>query len=102
MEGFAGKRVLVIHQQVLANEVRDRILSRSDAQMTVACWFEIDPAIGHGDEVALGEESDFTKMVEDGNFDVVIGDAMLKQAIPGFTGEFIDLPHFAVSGRAVE
>ena len=32
-------------------------------------------------------------------FDVILGDAYFRRALPNFHGQYIDFPHFAVSGR---
>ena len=42
--------------------------------------------------------TDFTDAVESGGFDAVIGDPVLKRAVPHFRGEWIPFVHFAVSG----
>ncbi|EGS32163.1 conserved domain protein [Megasphaera sp. UPII 135-E] len=49
--------------------------------------------------IYLKEEDDFCQLVQEGSFDVIIGDIYFKRAIPHFTGVYIDYPHFAVSGR---
>jgi nitrogenase molybdenum-iron protein alpha/beta subunit len=89
------KKVLVIHQQVLANEVRKEIPSKD---VTVATWFLLKPELAKTDDVQLSTEKQFASLVEKENYDVIIGDSLLKRALPFFTGEFINLPHFAVSG----
>ena len=32
-------------------------------------------------------------------FDVIFADACMQRMTPGFAGTFVDVPHFAVSGR---
>ncbi len=98
IDGLGGKRVLIIHQQVRANALRDLIRSRSDAEVTVGTWFRLDPEIREPDDIRIKEEDDFFRLMESGRFDVVIADGILRKAAKAFTGIYADLPHFAVSG----
>lgn len=98
LAGLGGKRVLVIHQQVLANAVRDRILERADADVTVATWFLLKEELKREGDFRLTGERQFARAVGDGGYDVVIGDALLRRALGGYRGAFLGLPHFAVSG----
>lgn len=90
-----GKRVLVVHQQVLAGEIR-KVLSK--ASVTVATWFMAYESLMEPGDVVLKEEDDFIDLAMD-HYDVIIGDGFLKRAIPAFSGLFVDVPHFALSGR---
>lgn len=97
--GLAGKRVLVIHQQVIANAVREEILSCGDSDVTTATWFMLKPELAKSQDKHISTEAQFTRLVEEGNYDVVIGDILMKRAASGYEGEWIHLPHFAVSGE---
>lgn len=99
---FAGKRILIVHQAVLAKTIRDDIrasLGEAVSDVTVASWFMMPEECREPHDVKLTEENDFIELVNSHNYDIVIGDILLKRAVADFTGEFIDLPHFAVSGR---
>ena len=39
------------------------------------------------------------KLVEDGAIDTVLGDPLLKRALPRWEGTYLDLPHYPVSGE---
>lgn len=99
---LGGKRVLVIHQQVLANAVRRQILQNAHADVTVATWFRLDDEWKREGDFQLTGERQLAKAVEDGGYDVVIGDSLLKRALRCYRGAFLDFPHFAVSGRLEE
>lgn len=105
---LAGKRILVVHQQVLAHEVAKAVRAAGATDVTCASWFMLDDEVAAADtsattnDVSLSTEEEFIGFIVEGGFDVVIGDIMLKAAVPGFAGEFIDLPHFAVSGRVLD
>ena len=48
------------------------------------------------------EIADLFTLVKEWGADAVIADRNFKKVLPGFTGTFIDFPHFAVSGRMLE
>jgi nitrogenase molybdenum-iron protein alpha/beta subunit len=99
MSQFSGKRVLIVHQQVLANSLRQEICSHSDAAVTVASWFMLKDELKQDGDVPLYEEDQFIELADNDAYDIVIGDPLFRKALKHFTGTYIDLPHFAVSGR---
>lgn len=100
-QSFHGKRLLIIHQQVLADTLRDSILQSTDADVTVASWFMMDRALRKSQDLHFESEQQFQTTVMRGGYDVILGDKMMKRALPYYKGKWIDLPHFAVSGRLV-
>lgn len=142
LHGLAGKRVLVVHQQAAANEIRREILSAGEdfsgqdqisgrkesagqnqcsEQMAsvgqnafsgqetafaedIVCgtWFMQRPELKEPQDVTFEREEQFVSFAEQGAFDAVVGDKWLKRALRNFRGEFIDIPHFAVSGEYEE
>ena len=98
---YAGKRVLVVHQQVIANAIRDEIRSRTadNAEVVSASWFAMKRELKENGDVSLKEEEDYIELVETGSWDVIFADECMKKMTPGFQGMFVDVPHFAVSGR---
>ena len=97
----AGKRVLVVHQQVRANALRERLLAAGAAQVDVASWFMMLPELRAPGDVQLREEDDFTALVREGGYDLILGDRVMEPMAAGFSGQWLDLPHFAVSGKQV-
>lgn len=96
----SGKRVLIVHQQVLADAIREEIQSRwNPAEVTVASWFTLKKELKQDQDIALKEEDDYIELVNRGAWDVIYADVCMERMVPGFKGEFIDVPHFAVSGR---
>lgn len=96
---YTGRRALVIHQQVRANALREALLDRGCASVTAATWFRQLPGLTQPGDLRLREEDDLTALLAGGDYDLVLGDEMMREAAPGYAGEWIDLPHFAVSGR---
>lgn len=98
-KNFEGKKVLIIHQQVIANSIRDEIIKNVNSYITVASWFMLKEELKQAGDISLKEEDQFVNLVEQGNYDVIVGDNILKRAIPDFRGRYVDVPHFAVSGK---
>ena len=97
-----GKRVLVVHQQVRANTIRTLLEQNGAEEVTVATWFLQKPELKREGDIRLTEEDQLKELLEQGNYDLLIGDKTMWAVAPGCTGRQIDLIHFAVSGRTEE
>lgn len=103
--GYERKKILVIHQQVIANAIRQEIRTRSDEQnteVTVASWFMMKSELSEEEDLLLKEEMDYCKLVQNGNYDIVFADENMRGLVPGFKGTFVNVRHFAVSGKLQE
>ncbi len=119
LQTLSGKRVLIVHQQVVANEMRrvilgvqnesrtagmeertagDNVEKQAGQQVICGTWFLQIPELTAAQDVVFSEEEEFVSYVENGHFDAVIGDPRFRRALRGYTGEYLDCPHFAVSG----
>ena len=87
------KKALVIHQQMTANGVRE-ILGGDTA---VGTFFELDKSAAEENDFHIADEEDFAEKAQ--GYDLIVGDISLKRALGGYEGRWVDLPHFAVSGR---
>lgn len=96
---YEGLRVLVIHQQVRANALRRLLLERGAASVTVGTWFLRKPELAQAGDLRLTEEDQLQEAVRQGGYDLILGDRYLLDALPDYRGQWIDVPHFAVSGR---
>lgn len=92
-------KVLIVHQQVLANTLRDAIRRESGAEVTVASWFMLDKELKEDGDVHLREEDQWISLVKDGGYDLIIGESLFMRAVPDYAGDHINLTHFAVSGK---
>ena len=102
---YAGKKILIIHQQVIANAIRQEIRTRSNEQnteVTVASWFMMKSELSEEGDLSLKEEKDYCKLVQNGNYDIVFADESMRGLVPGFKGTFVNVRHFAVSGKLQE
>lgn len=103
--GYERKKILIIHQQVIANAIRQEIHTRSDEQnteVTVASWFMMKSELSEEGDLSLKEEMDYCKLVQNGNYDIVFADENMRGLVPGFKGTFVNIRHFAVSGKLQE
>ena len=103
--GYERKKILIIHQQVIANAIRQEIRTRSDEQnteVTVASWFMMKSELSEEGDLSLKEEMDYCKLVKNGNYDIVFADENMRGLVPGFKGTFVNVRHFAVSGKLQE
>ncbi len=98
----AGRRVLVVHQQVRGASIRRELLARGAAAVTCATWFMQDAELTEPGDVRLSEEDDFAELVAEGGFDVLVGDPTLWRIVGGFDGTTVDVPQFAISGKLGE
>ena len=97
---YSGKNVLVVQQQVMANAIRNEIINRApDANVQTASWFSLKSEFRQPGDVHFRDEEDYIRLAEEGGFDVIFADACMQRMTPGFAGTFVDVPHFAVSGR---
>lgn len=95
-----GKNILIVHQVYAAEALKQKILEHSpQKQVTVGSFFNKYAA---GD-LRFAAESEFAQAVDEGNYDVIIADTAFRRIVEkSFDNEWIDFPHFAVSGRLLE
>ena len=94
-----GKRVLVINQQFAANALREKI---EGCETDCATWFMFDKRFAREGDFRITDEDVLNERISERGYDVIIADIDLKRAVKGFSGEFIDFPHYAVSARKFE
>ena len=98
-ECLAGKRILILHQMVLADALRKKALEKGAEMVCCASWFMMPEECRQAGDVSLREEKDLADLVRKGGFDLILADAVCRPLVRNWQGTWIDLPHFAVSGR---
>ena len=106
---YRGKKILIVHQQVIGNAIRKEIARRceesgkkKDTDITVASWFLMKSELKEERDVSLGEEDDYMALVKKEGYDVIFADPMMKRMTEEATEKeisFIAVTHFAVSGK---
>ena len=91
--------MLVVHQQVTANSLREELLAQGAVEVTCATWFMSKRELAEPQDVRLSEEGDLYRLVAEGGFDVLVGDPTLWRIVGDFEGILVDAPQFAVSGK---
>ncbi|MBQ0064378.1 MAG: nitrogenase molybdenum-iron protein [Firmicutes bacterium] len=98
LNNIKDKKVLVLHQQVAAHEIRN-LLRKNGCDVTIGTWFMEIPELKEAQDLHFEKENTFIETVLKNEYDVIIGDPAFKRALKGFTGKYIELAHFAVSGK---
>ena len=103
---YQGKKILIVHQQVIGNAIRAEIRRRCschDTEITVASWFMMKPELSEVRDISLREEDDYMELVQKENYDIVFADPMMKRmtedAYKKTDKIFVNVTHFAVSGK---
>lgn len=114
-------KVLILHQQVVANSLREALESlnssnhtlnelspeerpRQEATFTISVgtFFEWEESIARGGDHKFSGEDEFLRSLKDESFDVILGDPMYRMALKWWDGTFLPLPQYSVSGEAHE
>ena len=98
---YTGKKILVVHQQVIADSIRRELKARGAEIVQVADWFMMKKELREEGDVFLRDEDDYIEEVENGDFDIIFADECMKRMIPEFGGIFVNTRHFAVSGKLI-
>lgn len=96
VEELSEKKILIVHQQVLANTLREEFIS---ANINVASWVMMNKEQKKEQDILFKEEDDWITYIKENEYDIIIADPLLKKAVPFYKGEWYDLPHFAISGK---
>ena len=92
-EGIKGK-TLVCHDEVVGKTLRD-----AGVDCNIVTFFKLHDSVKQDGDRKITEEDEFTAMVKEGGYDTVAADICLKDLVPDFKGNWVDLKCFAISGR---
>ena len=98
---YTNKKILVVHQQVIADSVRRELQNRGAGSVRTAGWFMMKKELQKEKDTALRDEEDYIELVRNGDFDIIFADECMKQMTPDFDGMFVNMRHFAVSRKLV-
>ena len=98
---LTGKKVLIVHQVFAARELKKSILEKyPDAQVQCGSFFY---ALSKDCDHRFASEADFRNLFEANKFDAVFADKAFERIVQDIhNGEWIEFPHFAVSGKLLE
>ena len=98
---YTNKKILVVHQQVIADSVRRKLQNRGAGSVQTAGWFMMKKELQKEKDTALRDEDDYIELVRNGDFDIIFADECMKQMTADFDGMFVNMRHFAVSGKLI-
>ncbi|MCQ2500463.1 MAG: nitrogenase component 1 [Lachnospiraceae bacterium] len=96
-----GKKILVVAQQVTGVSMRKLLFEEGAKQVQVGTFFMKLPELSEEGDLHFNGERQFAEAVARGDYDWIIADEILKPLVPDYKGCWLDLPHFAVSGRMI-
>ena len=99
---YTNKKVLVVHQQVIADSIRRELKNRGVESVQAAGWFMMKKELIEDGDISLRDEEDYIELVQKGEFDIIFADGCMEQMVPEFKGIFVNIRHFAVSGKLIE
>ena len=99
---YTNKKILVVHQQVIADSVCRELQNRGAGSVQTAGWFMMKKELQKEKDTALRDEEDYIELVRNGDFDIIFADECMKQMTADFDGMFVNMRHFAVSGKLIE
>lgn len=97
--GLKGKRVLIVHQQFLANALRKKYERAAGCEVTVASFFMMHDEYMRDGDKRLKEEEDLISLAKSGEYDIISADPRFKRMLKGTDVKLFPLTHFAVGGK---
>ena len=95
-----GRRALVIHEQVMANAIRECLKEEFGyGEVDVATFFAFREELAESGDFTLSEELELAEKVTAGHYDTVFCDHLMHDMLRESGAELIDLPHLAVSSN---
>ncbi|MBR4556421.1 MAG: hypothetical protein IKO15_02975, partial [Clostridiales bacterium] len=92
-EGIKGK-TLVCHDEVVGKTLRD-----AGVACDIATFFKLHDCVKQEGDRKITQEDEFIELVRNGNYDTIAADICLKELVPDYEGNWVDLKCFAISGR---
>ena len=98
---YTNKKVLVVHQQVIADSIRRELKNRGAESVQTAGWFMMKKELLEDGDISLRDEEDYIELVREGEFEIIFADGCMERMVPEFKGIFVNTRHFAVSGKLI-
>lgn len=95
----ANKSILILHEQILANSIRDEIEKKCDASVKVGSMYGLDSRLAREGDLDLPNELSSRKTINSGEFSVVIADPEIRKILKLDNVTMFELPHVGLSGR---
>lgn len=91
--------MLIIHEQVFSNSLRECAEEIGSSQITVGSMLDLDSRLSRDGDLDLPDEKSVRNAVNSGEYSLVCGDPEIKKLIKRDDVDFLPLPHAAVSSK---
>ncbi|MDO4953175.1 MAG: nitrogenase component 1, partial [Synergistaceae bacterium] len=98
VRGARCANTLIIHQQVLANSVRELLEARGETA-DVAVWFKLHAKYARENDVRLSEEDELLRLLSERRYTKIVADPIFLRCPAVRELEFVPLCHYACSGE---
>ena len=93
------KGILIIHEQIRANSIREEMENQSDVSISVGSMYGLDSRLAREGDMDLPSELSVRKRINSGDYSVIIADPEIRKILKRDDVTMIELPHVALSGR---
>jgi nitrogenase molybdenum-cofactor synthesis protein NifE len=98
VRGGSGN-ILIVHQQILAGNLREVLRdSGYTGRIDTASFFAASPELTGENDFYLKDEGEFAALLQNGDYGCLAGDPLFRRVPAGRRIDYVNLPHFAVSG----
>ena len=99
-EGNSDKKgILIIHEQIFANELRALLSKETDVPITVGSLFGLEAELKAPQDVHLPDELSAIREINSGKYQVVLADPEFEKVIRREDVRLVRLPHVALSSK---
>ncbi len=95
----AERGILIIHEQIFANSIREEIEELSDVSVTVGSMYKLDSRLSCEGDIDLPNELTIRRIINSGDYSAVIADPQIARILRNQDVTLIEMPHVALSGR---
>ena len=94
-----SRRILIIHEQIMANSLREKLEENGCTNVTVASFFGLEKELQRAGDLHLKDEAMTRKILNKEDYDVIVADPEVKKLFRERHPAFFALPHAAVSSK---
>lgn len=94
-----SRRILIIHEQIMANSLREKLEENGCTNVTVASFFGLEKELQRAGDLHLKDEAMTRKILNKEDYDVIVADPEVKKLFRERHPVFFALPHAAVSSK---
>ena len=93
------KGILLIHEQIFANELRVLLSKKTDVPITVGSLFGLEEELKASQDIHLPDERSVIREINSGKYQTILADPEFEKLIRREDVRLVALPHLAVSSK---